>query len=368
MEALPRQDPQRHPQRTAQRPGGARGSAAPRRLLRRPRREHAPQGRAHLRALALRTVAPCPRRPRRDRHPRARRADGVRRARDPLRRRRDGPVRIVASGKLPPESEQPPLLGNHLAVLPRRCAHPGFRSLAARLDCAVVQARLGSYHRGATHVRARLARPRAAFRRRRSFHPLPHRAVALAAAQSRRRARPGHLPAVAGVIGQPVCKVARILLCVAAAAVAAFYLRRMPFAEMAGSLRGAQPVPLLLAALVYVGPNTAAKVWRWASLLAAVPRRGQGLGSLELARVLFASQAASNLLPARAGEALRVVELRRRGYGTTGIVAAQLYEKVVEAASLCLLAGIAPVARRHPPLPGPARGAAGGGAGGGPPP
>ena len=139
-------------------------------------------------------------------------------------------------------------------------------------------------------------------------------------------------------------KAVRIALGVAAAAVAAFYLRRMPFAEMARSLRGAQPLPVLLAALVYLGPNTAAKVRRWASLLDVLPRRGKGPGSFELARVLFASQAASNLLPARAGEAIRVVELHRRGYGTTGLVAVQLYEKVLEAASLCLLGGIAAVA------------------------
>jgi uncharacterized membrane protein YbhN (UPF0104 family) len=148
------------------------------------------------------------------------------------------------------------------------------------------------------------------------------------------------------VIPPGVRKAARAILCLAAAAVAAFYLRRMPFAEMARSLRGAEPLPLLLAALVYLGPNTAAKVRRWASLLAAIPRRGEGLGSFELARVLFASQAASNLLPVRAGEAVRIVELRRRGYETTGLLAAQLYEKVVEAASLCLLGGVAAVVAR----------------------
>ena len=153
------------------------------------------------------------------------------------------------------------------------------------------------------------------------------------------------------MIAAPVRKAARAILCVAAAGVAAFYLWRMPFGEMVRSLRGAQPLPLLLAALVYLGPNTAAKVRRWASLLDAVPRRGRGLGSFELARVLFASQAASNLLPARAGEAVRVVELRRRGYGTTGLVAAQLYEKVVEAASLCLLGGVAAVLARIAHLP-----------------
>jgi len=145
------------------------------------------------------------------------------------------------------------------------------------------------------------------------------------------------------VIGPRVRKGVRIALGVAAAAVAAFYLRRMPFAEMARSLRGAQPIPVLLAALVYLGPNTAAKVRRWASLLEVLPRRGKGLGWFELAGVLFASQAASNLLPARAGEAIRVVELHRRGYGTTGLVTVQLYEKVLEAASLCLLGGVAAV-------------------------
>ena len=143
------------------------------------------------------------------------------------------------------------------------------------------------------------------------------------------------------MISPVVRKIGRIALCLVVVAVALAYLRRMPFAEMAKSLRGARPIPIALAALVYLGPNTAARVRRWAALLAAAPRSGDAPGSFELARVLFASQAASNLLPARPGEAVRVVELRNRGYGTAGLVAAQLYEKVVEAASLCLLGGVA---------------------------
>jgi glycosyltransferase 2 family protein len=170
--------------------------------------------------------------------------------------------------------------------------------------------------------------------------------VALAAAQPRRCTRSRRLPALARVIHPRARKAARAIVCVAAAAAAAFYLRRMPFAEIGRALRDAQPLSLLLATLVYLGPNTAAKVLRWAALLAEVPRRGEGLGRFELARVLFASQAASNLLPARAGEAVRVVELRRRGYGTAGLIAAQLYEKVVEAASLCLLGGVAAAVAR----------------------
>ena len=60
-----------------------------------------------------------------------------------------------------------------------------------------------------------------------------------------------------------------------------------------------------LAALINVTLNTAARVGRWSALLGALPRASAAPGFVELCLLYLASQAASNLLPARAGEALR---------------------------------------------------------------
>jgi len=120
--------------------------------------------------------------------------------------------------------------------------------------------------------------------------------------------------------------------------------------EVGMALRGAAPAWFALALAVNLSANTASRVRRWAALLRAVARSGPQVGGLELAKILFASQALSNLLPARAGEAVRVVELRRQGYSVPGLLAAQLLEKVVEAASLCLVAGVAAAAAGMPPI------------------
>ena len=120
--------------------------------------------------------------------------------------------------------------------------------------------------------------------------------------------------------------------------------------EVGAALRGAEPAWFALALAVNLTANTASKVRRWAALLRPVARSGPQAGGFQLAKILFASQALSNLLPARAGEAVRVVELRRHGYSVPGLLAAQLLEKVVEAASLCLGAGVAGAAAGMPPI------------------
>jgi uncharacterized membrane protein YbhN (UPF0104 family) len=64
--------------------------------------------------------------------------------------------------------------------------------------------------------------------------------------------------------------------------------------------------------------------------------------------------ALNNLLPARAGEAIRVVQLHRhRGYPPGALIAAQLAEKAIEAVSLGLVCGalaLLPGANRTPLL------------------
>ncbi len=155
---------------------------------------------------------------------------------------------------------------------------------------------------------------------------------------------------MAGLTAAAARKAGRALVCAAALVLVFLFLRRMPVAGIAAALRGAEPLWFALAFAVYLTVNTAAKVQRWAALLRPVARSGPPAGAVELAKILFASQATSNLLPARAGEAVRVVELRRRGYAVPGLLAAQLLEKVVEAASLCLLSGVAAAAAGMPPI------------------
>ena len=93
---------------------------------------------------------------------------------------------------------------------------------------------------------------------------------------------------------------------------------------------------LALAVLVNLTLNTYARARRRRVLLEAVaPQVGMSLGALT--RLLLASYAANNLLPARAGDVLFAVNLRRQGYRVASVVAAQLGEKFVELTSLWLL-------------------------------
>jgi uncharacterized membrane protein YbhN (UPF0104 family) len=94
-----------------------------------------------------------------------------------------------------------------------------------------------------------------------------------------------------------------------------------------------------LAALINITLNTAARVGRWSALLGALPREGAAPGFVELGVLYLASQAASNLLPARAGEALRVVQLHRKhGYPVSELITVQLVETIVAAVTLGSLA------------------------------
>jgi uncharacterized membrane protein YbhN (UPF0104 family) len=93
---------------------------------------------------------------------------------------------------------------------------------------------------------------------------------------------------------------------------------------------------LALAVLINLTLNTYTRARRRRVLLeAAAPLAGIGLW--ELTRLLLASYAANNLLPARAGDVLFAVNLRRQGFRVASVIAAQLSEKFVELTSLWLL-------------------------------
>jgi len=116
--------------------------------------------------------------------------------------------------------------------------------------------------------------------------------------------------------------------------------RRMDFGALASALSSAAWGWVAVAVAVNVAGSTLARTRRWQALLEPIPHQ-QRASFLDLVRVSYASGAVSNLLPARAGEAVRVVELkRRRGYPAGALIAAQLAEKGIEAISLGLLFGL----------------------------
>jgi uncharacterized membrane protein YbhN (UPF0104 family) len=138
-----------------------------------------------------------------------------------------------------------------------------------------------------------------------------------------------------------------------AAAVVFVVLRRIDFTTLGSALRTTDWRWVALAFACNVIGNTVAQTRRWQALLEPIPNR-QRASFLDLLRISWASGAVNNLLPARAGEAVRVIELkRRRGYPASALIAAQLAEKGIEAISLGLLFGLCallPGAQLRPPL------------------
>jgi uncharacterized membrane protein YbhN (UPF0104 family) len=140
---------------------------------------------------------------------------------------------------------------------------------------------------------------------------------------------------------RPVRWWVRVTAWLLAGAVVVVVARRIDFGALALALRGAAWGWVALAAVVNVVGTTTARVRRWQALLEPIPNR-QRASFLDLARLSYASGAVNNLLPAKAGEAVRVVELNRlRGYPAGALIAAQLAEKGIEAISLGLVCGFA---------------------------
>jgi uncharacterized membrane protein YbhN (UPF0104 family) len=123
----------------------------------------------------------------------------------------------------------------------------------------------------------------------------------------------------------------------------ALLLPRLELGRVLAALRDADWRLVALAAVVNMTLNVPSRTMRWWALLRPLPRRrvagDTGPGFRELTSLLLASYATSNLLPARAGEALRTVQPNRRhGYPIGAMVASQLVEKLVEALSMAALA------------------------------
>jgi uncharacterized protein (TIRG00374 family) len=115
-------------------------------------------------------------------------------------------------------------------------------------------------------------------------------------------------------------------------------LLRLDLSRVLTALRQTDWRLVLLAVFLNLSLNLCARAERWWLLLGPLPHRGPAVRVGELWRVLVASFALSNLVPARAGEALRTVSLARQGYPVGALIASQFFEKILEAASLLLLA------------------------------
>ena len=140
---------------------------------------------------------------------------------------------------------------------------------------------------------------------------------------------------------------------VLAAVVLVVAAQRVDLAALAATLRRARWAPVALALLCNLTANTVARVRRWEVLLEQMPHRRRA-SFYDLLRLFYASVALNNLLPAKAGEAIRVIRLHRdRGYPPGALIAAQLAEKGIEAISLGLICGalaLLPGANRAPLL------------------
>lgn len=116
---------------------------------------------------------------------------------------------------------------------------------------------------------------------------------------------------------------------------AAWLLRDLDLARLGAALGGADWLLVTLAAALNLVLNTAARTMRWRAVLPPSPRTGRPVGRVALAEIVATGLAANNLMPLRAGEAVRAIALSdREGYPVRQVVAAQVVEKLVEFASL----------------------------------
>ncbi|MBX7185705.1 MAG: flippase-like domain-containing protein [Vicinamibacteria bacterium] len=116
-----------------------------------------------------------------------------------------------------------------------------------------------------------------------------------------------------------------------------FMLETLDLRRVLELVMSSHPGLLALAVLVNLTLNTYTRVRRRRVLLEAAARAAPELGLWDLTRLFFATYAANNLLPARAGDVLFAVEMKRRGFRLASVVAAQVSEKLIELASLWLL-------------------------------
>ena len=131
----------------------------------------------------------------------------------------------------------------------------------------------------------------------------------------------------------------RLLLSAGVIALCVVLFRQINWSLVLSSLKQADWRLVVIAVVLNLTLNLSARTLRWATLLDRLPHTGRGARIGELGALLIASYASSNVLPGRAGEALRTFELNRRyNYPIAALIAAQLIEKVIEGLSMAAIA------------------------------
>ncbi len=135
-------------------------------------------------------------------------------------------------------------------------------------------------------------------------------------------------------IGERARRGLRWLAAVAVLGVCAFYLaRQIDPAVLGRALAGADYHLVVLMTVGHLGLLLPLKAWRWQWMLAPMRR----LRVATLYRYCLAGCAVTNLLPARAGHAARVVLVRRDGVPVAGAVGVLVLEEICNTAVLGLL-------------------------------
>jgi uncharacterized membrane protein YbhN (UPF0104 family) len=137
----------------------------------------------------------------------------------------------------------------------------------------------------------------------------------------------------------------RVALTVVVIVFCVMFVRRLDFAKLRDALAGARWQLVAVAALINFA-HLLIKAGRWGVLLAPMGR----VSLLQLFRYLLGGYAASNVLPARFGEVLRVFYLRPHGISSAGAAGVQILEKAYEVVGLLLLVVPVPFVLHLPPL------------------
>ncbi len=118
----------------------------------------------------------------------------------------------------------------------------------------------------------------------------------------------------------------RVLLSVAILALVGWYFSKLNLSEAWAALKNADYFLVAVAAFINMAVHLPAKSVRWWLMLAPMKR----LPQLRVYNYLVAGYAASNILPARMGEVVRIVFVNRDGVPATGAAAVAVLEKVYE--------------------------------------
>jgi len=113
-----------------------------------------------------------------------------------------------------------------------------------------------------------------------------------------------------------------------------FFITRLDPAALLRALAGANYGLVLLCAAGHMALLHPLKAWRWALMLAPMQR----IPRWTLFQYNLAGCAATNVLPARSGQAVRVILVARHGVPVAGAISSVVLEEILNASMLALIA------------------------------